>query len=375
MFNLEKAIREWKKTLFRSQNMEDSDVAELESYVRDETARLIKAGYDEETSFRKAVEDPEAADLEAEYAKVRRLNLDRPAWHPARLMPSFIWSHMKIAFRKMQKQKAYSLINTAGLALGMTCSFLIFFWAQDELGYNRFHEKADLIFRVNKKYETGGETAYNSSTPFPLARSARENIAEVTDATRYSRNRALVSFGDSVFNERNICVTDPSFFRVFTFPAVAGNPAAALEEQGSIVLTESTAAKYFGTEDPVGKTLTFNRDKSFIVRGVIRDIPMDSDLRFDLFVPATDMFNQQRLEDWTGHFAVTFILLQDGSASAEVEQKLSALIQDRLPEETISAALQPLSEIHLYSEIPFSCSKLITSTSIPLVSIIQEFRA
>ncbi len=353
MFNLEKAIREWKRTLFRSQNMEEADVAELESYVRDETARLVKEGLDEETAFRKSIEDPASAEaLEAEYAKVRRLRIDRPAWHPARLLPSFAWSHLKIAFRKMKKQKAYSFINTAGLALGMTCSFLIFFWVQDELGYNRFHEKADRVFRVNKTYRIGSESEYNSSTPFPLARAAKDNFAEVIDATRFQRITALVSFEDNkdmVFYERRVAAVDPSFFGIFSFPFVKGDPASALVEPDSIVVTESVAAKYFGTEDPIGKTLTFDHDKDFIIRGVIEDIPPNSDLLFDLFVPTSRVIDPKTLEDWGNHYAMTFVLLQDGSVPLEVEKKLSGLIQDRLPKEQISLALQPLGDIHLYS--------------------------
>ena len=353
MFNLEKAIREWKKTLFRSQNMEEADVVELESHVRDETARFMKEGLDEEAAFRKAVEDPVSAEaLEAEYAKVRRLRIDQPAWHPARLLPAFAWSHLKIAIRKMRKQKAYSLINTIGLALGITCSFLIFFWVQDELGYNRFHEKADRIFMVNKKYQIGSETEYNSSTPFPLARAIRENFAEVVDATRFQRIRALVSFEDNednVFYERRVCAVDPSFFEIFSFPFVKGDPAAALTEPDSIVVTESVAAKYFGNEDAIGKTLRFDHDKDFIIRGVIEDIPSNSDLRYDLFVLTSRMIDPERMENWEDHYAMTFVLLQDGSVPAEVEKKLSGLIQDRLPEEQISLALQPLSDIHLYS--------------------------
>jgi len=353
MFSLEKVIREWKKTLFRSQNMEEADVAELESHVRDETARFVKEGLDEETAFRKAIEDPASAEaLEAEYAKVRRLRIDKPAWHPARLLPAFAWSHLKIAVRKMRKQKAYSLINTIGLALGITCSFLIFFWVQDELGYNRFHEKAGRIFVVNKKYQIGSETEYNSSTPFPLARALRENFAEVVDATRFHRIRALVSFEDNednVFYERRVCAVDPSFFGIFSFPFVKGDPAAALAEPDSVVVTESIAAKYFGTEDPIGKTLTFDKDKDFVIKGVIEDIPSDSDLRFDLFVPDSRILDPELMEDWEGHYAMTFVLLQNGSVPAGVEKKLSGLIQDRLPEEQISLALQPLGDIHLYS--------------------------
>ncbi len=354
MFNLKEAIREWKKTLFRSHNMDEADVAELESHVREETKRLVREGLDEETAFRKAIEDPASMEaLEAEYAILRRLNIDRARWHPARLLPAFAWSHLKVAVRKMRKQKAYSIINTLGLALGLTCSFLIFFWVQDELGYNRFHEKADQLFRVNKMYQIGGETQFNSSTPFPLARAVRENIPEVIDATRFQRIRALISFGDhedNVFYERRVCVVDPSFFRIFSFPFVKGNPDEALAEPDSVVMTESVAAKYFGEEDPIGKTLTLDHDKDFVVKGVIEDIPSASDLRFDLFVPVSRMIDPENLEGWGDHYAMTFVLLQDGSVLAEVEKKISELIQEQLPKEQISLALQPISDIHLYSE-------------------------
>ena len=356
MFDLERAIREWKKSLFRSENMEEADVAELESHVRDEVARLVKDGLDEEIAFRKAIEEPAAAEaLEAEYAKVRRLKFDRPAWHPARLLPSFAWSHLKIAFRKMRKQKAYSFINTIGLALGITCSFLIFYWAQDELGYNRFHEKADRIFMVNKTYQIGSETEYNSSTPIPLARAVKDNFAEVVDATRFHRIRALVSFKendeneDNLFYEHNVCGVDPSFFEIFTFPFIKGGPAAVLSEPDSIVVTESVAAKYFGREDPIGRTLTFDHDKDFVIRGVIEDIPENSDLRYDLYVPSSRILKPELMEDWGGHYARTFVLLQKGAGVPEVEKKLSVLIQERLPEEKIALALQPLGDIHLYS--------------------------
>ncbi len=353
MFELEKAIRDWKKSLFRSQNMEEPDIAELESHIRDEIDNLMNEGLDEATAFRKAIEDADSAEaLEGEYAKVRRLRIYRSAWNPARLLPAFALSHLKIAFRKMKKQKAYSLINTIGLALGMTLSFLIFFWVQDELGTNRFHENADHLFRINKKYHIGSETEYNPSTPFPLAYAARENCAEVIDATRFQRISALISFSDyedRVFYENRICLADPSFFKVFTFPSIKGDPSKAMAEPDAIVLTESTAHKYFGTKDPLGKILTLDHEKDFVVKSVIEDIPQDSDLRFDLFVPISRMVDPKSLLSWENHYALTFVLLQDGSFLTDVEKKLSKLIQEQLPNEQISLTLQPIGDIHLYS--------------------------
>ena len=145
MFELEKEIRKWTRKLGRGRNLEEADITELESHVRDEIARFIKDGMNEEAAFRAATEDPdEAKALEAEYGKVR-------------LMSSLGWSYLKIALRKMRKQKAYSFINIVGLAFGLACSILILFWVRDELGFNMFHENADRLYSVNKSLSDGSE--------------------------------------------------------------------------------------------------------------------------------------------------------------------------------------------------------------------------
>ncbi|MDH4196713.1 MAG: ABC transporter permease, partial [Candidatus Aminicenantes bacterium] len=338
MFNLEDAIVKWKKNLRSSRNMEESDVAELESHVRDETARYIEEGLDAEAAFRKAVGDPATTEaLEAEYGKVRRL------------MPALAWTHLKIAWRKMRSQKAYSFINIVGLAFGMACSILIYYWVRDELGYNRFHENAGRIVRINKTYQIGTGTDFNSSTPWPLAGAVREGFPEVQDATGFATVPAVVRFGNKVFNERRVCVVDPSFFRVFTFPFVKGVPDSALPKPDSIVVTESVAAKYFGAEEPVGKTLNVDQDKDFVVTGVVSDIPSNSDIRYDLFVPASGFVAKEEMEEWENHMATTFALLRPGADRGELAKKLSGLIQGRLPKEKIALVLQPLGDIHLYS--------------------------
>ncbi len=350
MFDLEEAVLNWKKNLLRNRNMEESDVAELESHLRDETAKLVSEGLDEETAFRRSAEDPSsAAALDTEYGKVRGLKVGHSSWHPARLMSPFAWSHMKIALRKMRNQKAYSFINIVGLAFGMACSILIFFWVRDELSYNRFYENAGRVFRVNKTYRIGTKTDFNSSTPWPLAAAAREGFSEVQDATGFTTIPALIRFEDKVFNERRVCAAGPSFFRIFTFPFVKGDRDSALAKPDSIVVTESVAAKYFGGEEPLGKALTLDQSKDFIVSGVVRDIPPNSDIRYDLFVPVSGMVPKEDQEDWGSHMPETFVVLQPGADREAAEKKLSALIQGRLPEEKIALVLQPLGDLHLYS--------------------------
>jgi len=337
MFELEKEIRKWARQLGRGRYLEEADIAELESHVRDEIARSVKDGMDEEAAFRRATEVPgEARALEAEFGK-------------GRLISSLAWSYLKIALRKMRKQKVYSIINIAGLALGLACTIMILFWVRDELGYNMFHENADRLYRINKVYRLGTKTESNPSTPYPLARAGRENIPELADASGFFRKEGLFKFEDKVFFERRACVADPSFFRLFTFPFLKGDPASALTEPGSAVVTETVAAKYFGGGEAIGKTLTLDETKELRITGVIKDIPSNSDLRYDIFLAAPGMAGPDAEEDWGSHYLSTFVLLHRDVDIGDVETKLTAMIQSRLPEEKIALKLQPLSKLHLYT--------------------------
>jgi len=337
MFELEKEIQQWTRKLGRGRNLEEADVAELESHVRDEITRFIKDGMSEEAAFRAATEDPEEAKaLEDEYGKVR-------------LTSSLAWSYLKVALRKMRKQKAYSFINIVGLAFGLACSILILFWVRDELGFNMFHENADRLYRINKVYQVGAKTESNPMTPYPLARAVRGNFPEVEDVTGYTRISGLLKFEDKVFFERGVCIADTSFFRMFSFPFVKGEPQSALTQAGSAVVTETIAAKYFGNQDPMGKTITLDQTKELLITGVVKDIPSNSDLRYDIFVAAPGYVTPDTAENWHSHYYLTFALLRKDADIAGLESRLSTIIQDRLPEEKISLNLQSLAQLHLYT--------------------------
>jgi putative ABC transport system permease protein len=337
MFDLKKEIRNWTKKLGRSRDMEETDIAELESHVRDEIRRSLEAGMSEEAAFRAATEGPDNAQaLAAEYGKGRSAG-------------PLAWSYVKIATRKMRNQKAHSFINVAGLALGLACSMLILYWVRDELSFNMFHENADRLYNVNKAYQIGAKTEVNNSTPYPLARAVRENVPEVEDATAFYRTGGLVRFEDKSSYERRVCVADTSFFRMFTFPFVKGDPSTALGQPGSAVVTESCAAKYFGGGEALGRTLTLDQTKDLLITGVIEDIPSNSDIQFDIFAAAPGMLRPGAEENWGSHYLSTYALLRRGADVAAAEAKVSALIQARLPEEKISARLQPLRQIHLYT--------------------------
>ena len=149
MFNLENEIRKWLRALRKSKDLEDSDIAELESHLRDEIDHQIERGLDEEAAFRVALEKSAPADiLRQEYEKAKLYERSHPFWHPSRVIPSLILSYVKIAVRKIRRHKTYSFINVAGLAVGMSACILILLWVQSELSYDRFHENAGQIFRA-----------------------------------------------------------------------------------------------------------------------------------------------------------------------------------------------------------------------------------
>jgi hypothetical protein len=214
MFDLENEIRNWLKTLRRSENLEDSDITELESHLRDEIDHQIEKGLDKEAAFRAAVEKSAPADiLREEYKKAKLYERSRPFWHPSRIMPSLIWSYIKISLRNIKRQKGFSLINIAGLAIGMAACILILIWVQDELSYDRFHTNSDRIFRAIEHEElAGGETlSYTQQGP-ALGPVLKSEYPEILESVRYdSWGNRLVQYGDHQFYEREFSFVDPEF--------------------------------------------------------------------------------------------------------------------------------------------------------------------
>jgi putative ABC transport system permease protein len=164
-------------------------------------------------------------------------------------------NYLKIALRNFIKHKSFSFINISGLAIGMACCMLITLWVQDELNYERFNENIDRIFCV-VHYSSDNPDSFGSSVPAPLIPYLKDKYAEIKHASRYrDSSRRLFSYdGNNVF-EDNGGFADPELFDIFSFNAVLNDPKAALMDLNTIILTESMAERYFGSEDPLGKTI------------------------------------------------------------------------------------------------------------------------
>ena len=353
MFDLENEIRNWLKTLRRSENLEDSDITELESHLRDEIDHQIEKGLDKEAAFRAAVGKSAPADiLREEYKKAKLYERSRPFWHPSRIMPSLIWSYIKISLRNIKRQKGFSLINIAGLAIGMAACILILIWVQDELSYDRFHANYDRIFRAVEHEELAGGEALSYTQQSPaLGPVLKSEYPEILESVRYdSWGNRLVQYGDHQFYEREFSFADPEFLTVFTFPLKVGDPETALKDPSSIVISERMAKKYFNQSDPMGKVLLVDNRVEFIVSGVMENVPENSHLQFEFLAPFVTIkqFGQE-IDGWDSFYLDIYVLLAENVDYHDVNAKILNVISEHSEGDSFTVDLQPLKRIRLFS--------------------------
>ncbi|HEX9972555.1 MAG TPA: ABC transporter permease, partial [bacterium] len=256
-------------------------------------------------------------------------------------------NYLKIALRNIRKHKGYSFINIAGLAIGMATCILILLWVEDELSYDRFHKNSNHLYRVFAEFTYANENW--AVTPIPLAPALKEDIPEIVNAVRYRPYSTLVEKDEKRFNEKGAYV-DPSFLMTFDFPLRDGNANAAFADPLSIVITAAMAEKYFGEENPIGKTLKINHEFDCKIAGVLKNIPRNSHLRFDFLLPFEIFLKTDRdPENWERFHLATYILLHENAQTNEVETKITRLMNEHNPEKNINLHLQPLTRIHLHN--------------------------
>ncbi len=259
-----------------------------------------------------------------------------------------IMNYIRITLRTIKRQKVYSFINIAGLTLGLACFILISLWARHEMSYDRFHVKKDRLFRILNAIDTG---AIGSSVSYALGPELKRKYPEIEEYCRvWPWQRSLVQYKDKKFDERNIYLTDPSFFTMFTFPFVKGNAETALSDLNSLVITEDTARRYFKEEDPIGKILhmaQFNID--FTVTGVVQDIPSNSHLHFDM-AARVEHLGEDRIQRWDEWVAPAYVLLLPEADEDGVEKKIAGIYEEHLDFQlNYKPVLQPVTKVHLYA--------------------------
>jgi putative ABC transport system permease protein len=255
----------------------------------------------------------------------------------------------KIALRNLRNNKGYSIINIAGLTVGMACFLLIVLWVRDEVSFDRWHEHADHTYRVIHKQP--GSSDFSTYGCGALGPALQSNYPEIT---HFSRHFGPVSsplrFEDKVFNA-DVAGVDPGFFDIFSFRFLKGKPGEALSDPDSIVLTESTALRYFGREDPIGKTMNFEwwgPWHDFKVTAVVADLPGNTHLDFDILLPFEFVTRSGMVIDtWDVVAYRTYVRLQEDADPAEVGAKIAGIMREHVPDWKSDVALFPARDIHL----------------------------
>jgi len=282
-------------------------------------------------------------------------------------------NYLKIALRNIKRHKGYSFINIVGLAIGMACCILILLWVQDELSYDRFHENADDIYRVIQDINFTDHSTTWTITQGPLGPSLKENFPEIINATRITGRGLRLTYKKKNFDE-DVGMADCSIFEMFTFPLVKGDPSTALSDPFSMVMTEEMAKKYFGDEDPIGKTIKADNQWDFQVTGVLKKVPRNSHLQFDFLIPF--IFGRElnyTVDRWGNSQFRTYVQLPKGVPAHEVIQKISGYLYEKPTiEKDARINLQPLTRIHLHSNYEFD-SAHGDITYVTIFSIIAFF--
>ncbi len=253
-------------------------------------------------------------------------------------------NYLKITWRNIRNHKLYSFINIMGLAVGMACCILILLWVQDELSYDRFHENFDNLYTTNPELEG---TRYNSN-PLALAPTLRENYPEIVSIARFTDRTWLAKYGDRLFNESGGLV-DEDFLKMFTFPLLEGSPNTVFAARESIVISERMAAKFFGSEDPMGKSMLINGRTELVVTGILEDVPANSHLQFDFLSPIK-LMGDREFTSWSWE-ARTYLLLQENADWQDFAGRIFGFVNehDKRTDQEVLLHMRPLSRIHLYA--------------------------
>jgi len=275
-------------------------------------------------------------------------------------------NYLKIAIRNLWKNKGFSAINIFGLASGLAICLLIIFYVNNELGYDQYNTKADRIYRIDGDLRFGGNHFVIAQAPDPMGPTLKQDFPQVEQYVRFRNHGGImVKKGNENVEEDKVVYTDSTLFSVFTLPMIQGDPSTALTEPNSVVITESTAKKYFNSTDVVGKSMIFGDTGNYKITGVIKDIPKQSHFHFDFFISMYGQLSSYEINQWTSNNFNTYIVLKKGTDADNLSSQLNGFVMryvapvfkslDITEEEFkkqgnyLHYNLMPLEKIHLYS--------------------------
>jgi len=273
-----------------------------------------------------------------------------------------IKNFITIAIRNLIRQRGFSVINILGLTIGLTISALILLYIIHELGYDRFHENAKHIYRVAIKGDISGQILDVAVTSPPFGPALYNDFPEVIEYTRldYRSQNILFSIDDLKYYEDDVIFADSAFLKIFTVPLRLGDPETALQAPRSVLLSETLAQKYFGNENPIGKTIRFNNQEYLAVTGVFEDYPENSHMHFNILISYStmaEMLGQKWLDEWGSLSQYTYILVNERADIDQLQLGMLSFLEKYMGEDIQESSiqldpyLQPLTKIHLHSDL------------------------
>ena len=268
-------------------------------------------------------------------------------------------NYFLLATRTLWKQRAFSLLNLFGLTIGFTAFMLIFLYVTNEKSYDQFHENKEQVYRLQQdRYNNGELTTQWAAGAAAAGPVLSENLPEITDYVTMHNRMSVLTYGDKYFKEEHGYFTTQNFFKFFSIPLLKGNPETVLTEPQTVAISASTARKYFGDEDPIGKTLYRDGRADFTVTGIFEDLPTNTHMQADVLYSFSTYISwgEENIETnffWDGFY--TYIMVEDGVDPDILEAKVNNYIENRLAEFfntmniSMSFKLQPLADIHLTS--------------------------
>jgi putative ABC transport system permease protein len=294
-----------------------------------------------------------------------------------------IRNYLLVAIRNLGRNRISSLVNILGLAMGMAASVLIIQYVRFELNYDNFHEKQDVVYRLQQdRFNQGELTTQWAAGCSAVGQALYENFEEVENFTRFQKMNGVMTYGEKKFREEEIYLADTSFFDIFSFRILKGDGHTSLKDPLTMMLSESTARKYFGDEEAMGKSMRFNGGVELEVTGIFEDAPRNSHLKPDILVSWETLVRFQgpavnTAWQWDAFF--NYIQLHPGTDDREFEAKLPPFVEEQTGEsfaqygDGMEFHLQPLRSIHLHSDFMFEAEPGGNARSVYALIVVAVF--
>ncbi|MFC2140058.1 ABC transporter permease, partial [Bacteroidota bacterium] len=301
---------------------------------------------------------------------------------PRFLSTSIYWgytmfnNYLKIAFRNIKKYKGYSTINIIGLAVGLACCMFIILYVQFEMSYDNFHPDSDRIYRIPliSKASAGEET--EPANTMALAPFLKDNYPQVEDAARIEQgSRGFIKYEDKIFEEFGVRYVDPEIFNIFSIHFIQGNSSIALNKPNTCVLTEETARKYFGSVNPIGEAIRIDT-ANYQITGIIEDAPKNTHFQYNMLLSFSSLKDHFYMRNDYNN-CITYVKLKQGENPDEFESLIRDISNDLMKSDNdegndviYSNFLQPVRDIHLYSNLSWEMETPGNPTYIMIYSLI-----